>query len=189
MDKEVLINHTRQYAYVYKHRALTPNVHYRLVLNMMRYAVAAGIQPEHIFKSLPKDTPKTIVAWIKSYPFPKNGALIQGVKPALFEAITGCFLRNFISARYITLQNLITLLKGNDHPSETILLIPNFFLRKKNGGNIPNWELSLLYSYLLERSAKGKYNILLAEDLSGIQSEYGSNIYEHIVDNYTIIGI
>ena len=66
-------------------------------------------------------------------------------------AIAGTCLRNYINAKVMTVQDVILSLKTDSMPSNvSVLLIPNFFIGKKEGGHIADWEISSLYTNLTQ---------------------------------------
>ena len=98
-------------------------------------------------------------------------------------ALAGACVRNFIDARVMTVQDVLSGLKKDLQPSATVLLIPNFFISKEQGGNIPSWQVAGLLSLLFNRMASGQQTFLYVEDIDDMAMQYGDAFREHL-NNY-----
>lgn len=96
-------------------------------------------------------------------------------------AIAGTCLRNYINAKVMTVQDVLLSLKTDSMPSNvSVLLIPNFFIGKKEGGTIANWEISALLGMLYKRQQEGKKTILYVSDENALEAEYGKPFIDHM---------
>ena len=96
-------------------------------------------------------------------------------------SIAGTCLRNYINAKVMTVQDVIHALKNDSMPSNvSVLLIPNFFIGKKGGGKIANWEISALLGMLYKRQQEGKKTILYVSNKKALEAEYGKTFINHL---------
>ena len=96
-------------------------------------------------------------------------------------AIAGTCLRNYINAKVMTVQDVILSLKTDSMPSNvSVLLIPNFFIGKKEGGHIADWEISSLLGMLYKRQQEGKKTIIYVSDKKALEAEYGKTFIDHL---------
>ena len=81
----------------------------------------------------------------------------------------------------MTVQDVIHALKNDSMPSNvSVLLIPNFFIGKKGGGKIANWEISALLGMLYKRQQEGKKTILYVSNKKALEAEYGKTFINHL---------
>ncbi len=96
-------------------------------------------------------------------------------------AIAGTCLRNYINAKVMTVQDVIHALKNDSMPSNvSVLLIPNFFIGKKEGGHIADWEISALLGMLYKRQQEEKQTIIYVSDKKALEAEYGKTFIDHM---------
>ena len=98
--------------------------------------------------------------------------------------IAGVLSRNFINARMVTLNRVIEECQAGDRPTESCLLIPNFFIPKSQGGKQADYRVQILYGLLIERHSDRNMNILYVHNWSQLHKEYGSHIAKHLEANY-----
>ena len=87
----------------------------------------------------------------------------------------------------MTVQEALALSKAQDMPDPTVLLIPNFFIAKDEGGQIAIWEISTLLGLLISRLAKGKVTVLYVQNLKQLELEYGKPFVAHIKQYFELI--
>ena len=131
-------------------RCSFPSIHARLVLGLKGYAEDAGIQAHWVWTPLADHVGEIECSYLKKFPILRAEGQVNGlvltrktVEADPFEhmsALTGAFVRNFIRARLMTLQSVLQQLKDGDHIEATVLLIPNFFHSKEEGGSILQWQ-------------------------------------------------
>lgn len=103
-------------------------------------------------------------------------------------SIAGTCLRNYINARVMTVQDVILSLKTDTMPTNvSVLLIPNFFIGKKYGGSIADWEVSALLGMLYKRQHEGKKTILYISDKKALEAEYGKTFIDHMNGKFVLI--
>lgn len=96
-------------------------------------------------------------------------------------SIAGTCLRNYINAKVMTVQDVIHALKSDSMPSNvSVLLIPNFFIGKKDGGHIADWEVSALLGMLYKRQQEGKKTVIYVSDKKALEAEYGKLFIDHL---------
>jgi len=96
-------------------------------------------------------------------------------------AIAGTCLRNYINAKVMTVQDVIHALKTDTMPSNvSVLLIPNFFIGKTDGGHIADWEISALLGMLYKRQQEGKKTVIYVSDKKALEAEYGKTFIDHL---------
>ena len=93
-------------------------------------------------------------------------------------------LRNYISAKVMTVQEVISALKVDEIPSATVLFIPNFHFGQSNAGKVPQWQISLLLGILYQRQKEGLQTVTYVSDMDAMAQEYGPSIATHIADNF-----
>ena len=103
-------------------------------------------------------------------------------------AIAGVCLRNYINAKVMTLQAVLESLKAQTFPSNvSVLLIPNFFSSRADGGRIAEWEVANLLGLLYQRQQDGKHTVLHVSNLKELGDEYGKSFRKHLSTNFTTI--
>lgn len=167
------------------------NYHERLVADMHGVLQQAGVPENYIWTSMHKycdDVEVGYVTDIKKYASQEdpifgmvyvhkiNGAPVND----RMLAIAGACLRQYINAKVMTLQEVLGSLKTSDMPSPTVLLIPNFFLSKSDGGRIAEWEVSSLLGLLYKRHQEGKQTVLYVGDWDGMRADYGQVFADHL---------
>lgn len=103
-------------------------------------------------------------------------------------SIAGVCLRNYINAKVMTVQAVLDALKQQTMPTNvSVLLIPNFFSSRKDGGRIAEWEVANLLGLLYQRQQDGKHTILHVSDMTELAAEYGSSFKKHLQSKFTTI--
>lgn len=102
-------------------------------------------------------------------------------------AIAGACLRNFVDAKVVTLQELLSDIKDGSPPDVQVLLVPNFFINRAEGGKIAEWELPQLLSVLYTRMMKGQQTFLYVSDFDALRKNYGDPIADHLKNNFRTI--
>ena len=100
------------------------------------------------------------------------------------SAMAAVFTRNFVRARLMTLQHVLGILKEGDSPEATVLLIPNFFHSKDEGGTILPWQAGVLYDLMLQRAAQGKHTAIYATGVDEMGASYGSAFARFVSSHY-----
>jgi hypothetical protein len=171
-------------------------VHDRMVQDIHRYAGDACIEPRWIWTPLAVTCGDEEVAWTKRFKFhpreERAGLCYTGWKyfadiDARMSAIAGCLTRNFIRARVMQLNALMSELDDGEVPDMSCLLIPNFFVEKTLGGHQPRLNAGLLLGALMERARLGKQTVLYVSSFQHLKSDYGSGFSDLIRKRYALI--
>ena len=101
--------------------------------------------------------------------------------------VAGACLRNFVEAKVMTIQELLSDLKAGDPPDVTVLLVPNFFIEKSEGGKIADWHIAELLGVLYARVAKGQQTFLYVSNFDSLRKTYGEPIALHLQNNLRAI--
>lgn len=182
-------HHMQSYAEYYATGILNYKRHWRMVQNIGMYAEQSGIPEYFIYNSsegilLPKD-----IKYLEEF----GGHQEKGVSGAVLisnpnfldrmYSMVGVLTRNFIEARFITLQDLIKELKAGNSPKSKLICIPNFALDKSEGGNVATWEMSNVLSWVLNSHSQGRQVVIYVEAMDYINQQYGGVLRTHI-DNH-----
>ena len=134
------------------------------------------------------------IGWIENYELLKDDGDFAGVAyvgtvkdPDVMTrmmALTGCFLRNYVDAKMMTLQEVIGYIRNNEEPEATVLLIPNFYLPSGEEGSVANWLVSGLYGMLLSRYRDGLQTVVYIQDLERMKKDYGREIAKFMEERY-----
>lgn len=171
--------------------------HGRLVADLANIAMDAAIRPHWIYTSLLEVGSEAEVSWVKSFRANVNagvsGLCIVGKNVPKVEdrmsAIAGALVRNFIRAKVVTVASLIEQHEEGATPDPTCLLIPNFFIGKTMGGDLPTWRIAKLHDILVERHMSGRQTVLYVTDLKNLAAEYGTPMAGLIESHYKIVNV
>jgi len=169
---------------------LSHEYHERLIADLDRVAEVAGIPKQFVWSKVSEYCTEPEVAWIKRMRKGQDHGLAyigKKSKPISDKmmAIVGACLRNYIDARLMTVQEVLLRLKNDTMPQPTVLLIPNFSLEKKDGGDIPQWQVSSLLGLLYTRLARGLKTVVFISDMNSLSMFYGESFKKHIDSHYT----
>lgn len=173
----------------FKMKLLDKDHHERLLLDLRRVATVAGIPPQFVWARLSDYCGKSVIHWVSEVRRTESsGMVFVGAQEMPIEAsmmaIAGACLRNYIDARVMPVQDVLQHLKDGDMPSPTILLIPNFFLEKKSGGDIPSWQISSLLGLLLSRMGRNQKTVINVWDMDMLGQIYGDTLKTHVETQY-----
>lgn len=177
---------------------LIREVHQPLVRHIDRFAKDANISPECIWTPLATVCGPEEVGWVLDFKFHRSnkvsGLAYVGWSPDpriedRMAAIAGALIRNFINARVMTVHTLIDIAGEGAVPEASCLLIPNFFLGKARGGDMPPWKISVLFDALLERRAMGVQTVLYVCDFKDMAVEYGAALRDHLQAHYVRVEV
>lgn len=171
--------------------------HGRLVADLANIAMDAAIRPHWIYTSLLEVGSEAEVSWVKSFRANVNagvsGLCIVGKNVPKVEdrmsAIAGALVRNFIRAKVVTVASLIEQHEEGATPDPTCLLIPNFFIGKTMGGDLPTWRIAKLHDILVERHMSGRQTVLYVTDMKNLAAEYGTPMAGLIESHYKIVNV
>lgn len=134
------------------------------------------------------------IDWLVNYPVMKDsgrGLVLVGEHhpgpETKMMAMAGALLRNYIDARVVPLNTLLTSIEKGYPLDPTVMLIPNLFV-KYGGKTLPSWQMQQVYDLLLQRHVAQRPTVLYVEDLNALEIAYGQVLAQHIRDNYTVSG-
>jgi hypothetical protein len=188
---------SQQLALYFAPGVLKQGVHERLVLRIDEFAKRAGIPKEAIYTQTLADACPSIEVrdWVMNYRqrLSKGSAGLAVVHPlpvdSWLRAVTGCFLRNFVDARYLTCETVINAMKDGEPPEGTVIVIPNLNIPTTHAG-IEEWHASLLYDFMLYRQAAGLPVVLgfTAMNYKKMHDrEHGKLLWHFMEDHYSTI--
>lgn len=167
--------------------------HSQLLADIDGYTRTAGIQPHYVWTSIHSYCGDDEIAYVETikdslthqesdaigmvYLGDIDGASIND----RMMSIAGVCLRNYINAKVMTVQDVLSAMKSESMPGNvSVLLIPNFFISRHNGGHIADWEVSNLLGMLYKRQQEGKHTIIYVSDMKELEAEYGESFKKHI---------
>jgi hypothetical protein len=180
----------------YDSGVLDPSVHGRLAQNLDLYARRANIPEAMILHKMSQfECSAAEIDYVKNLKrqaIKGNYGLVyhgKETKPVMTRmmGVAGACVRNFVEARLITLQEMLANIKEGDTPTSTVLLIPNFFVAKSEGGKIADWHIAELLGVLYARMAKGQQTLLYVSDLEALRKTYGDPIASHLQNHFRAI--
>ncbi len=183
-------HHMGIYGDYYATGILNYKKHWRMVQNIGMYAEQAGIPEYFIYNTsegilLPKD-----INYLEKFGVHSEKGISGAVMPTAetnfidrMYSMVGVLTRNFIEARFITLQDLIKEIKAGNPPKSKLICIPNFALDKSEGGNVATWEMSNVLSWVLNSHSQGRQLVVYVESYDYIRQQYGGVLWTHI-DNH-----
>jgi hypothetical protein len=172
---------------------LDKEYHARLLANLEGFASMAGIPQEFIWAKMSEYCSPEEMSWVRRMRMGSDhGLCYRGQFPVPIEdkmmAMTGACLRNYIDARMMSVQEVLSQLKDGVMPHQpTVLLIPNFCLSHGAGGDIPTWQSSNLLGLLYSRLARNLKTVLYIDSEPGLAKNYGEPFLKHIRAHYTLI--
>jgi hypothetical protein len=175
--------------------------HSQLLLDVAGYTRMAGIPERFVWSSLTEyctnEAEVRYVIGLKQSLNKKDTEIIGMVYLGTPEgasvhdrmmSIAGACLRNYLNAKVMTVQDVISALKSESMPTNvSVLLIPNFFIGKDQGGHIANWEISSLLGMLYKREQEGRHTVLYVSDQEELLAQYGDSFAQHIAKKFVQI--
>lgn len=174
--------------------------HVQLLADIDGYTRTAGIQPQYVWTSVTNYCGEDEVAYVETikdslvkHEGSELGMLYVGdIEGASINermmSIAGVCLRNYINAKVMTVQDVLIAMKTDTLPSNvSVLLIPNFFSSRKDGGRIAEWEVANLLGMLYKRQQEGKHTILHVSNMKELKAEYGTALNNHLRGKFVVI--
>lgn len=172
---------------------LDPNRHQRLIEGSSKYCTLAGVPERYLLHGMKSfgctDNEINLVRRIPKLISDGTGGIcycgeFNTPVEEKFMAVVGACLRNFIDARFMTIYQVMTHLEKRDLPDPTVLVIPNFYMKKGDGGELATWQSGALHGMLLRRLAAQKFTILYVQDMKSMEKDFGSSLHDHIKAQY-----
>jgi hypothetical protein len=195
MESEIMIMQSAVME-AYDSGILSREDHSRLVQNLEHYAQKANILDLMILNKMSffacTEAEIDYTKAIKRMAAKGNYGLIYTGKetsPVITRmmAVAGACLRNFVDAKVVTLQELLSDIKEGNHPEARVLLIPNFFINRADGGKIAEWHIPELLHLLYSRMMKGQQTFLYVSDFDALRKNYGDPIANHLEKSFRSI--
>lgn len=170
---------------------LDPQRHARLLADIEGIAKTANIPVTMVHQSAKPYLSAEELDWLRHF----NAYREQGVAGLLMTgtpavpvdtklmAMVGALLRNFVDARLMPLNSVLSAAEESSMPEPTVLAIPNLFVRSV-GKSLPDWKVQTVYDVLLQRLTTGKPSLLYVESMKDLQAVYGSVFHRHLTSNY-----
>lgn len=169
---------------------LDKQVHERLILDLPHVCEVAGVPPRYVHQSMKTVCHAQEIDWVANY----NQNRVEGIGGVVLTgaasedrgmAITGALLRNFIDARFITLNQLIDGVSKGDVPDPSVMVIPNLFVVTPGKG-LTSWQIQSLYDVLLARYTASKPTVVYVQSMNGLADAYGKLIHDHLQNHFVI---
>ena len=173
-------------------KVINPEVHQNLLDDIDFYTGIAGIPASMVLKPMSDfcaEEEQEYVARYRSLPEAGVfGLVYSGQAEAVaahtkMMAMTAAYLRNFIDARLMSVQDVIRMVK-NREAQPTVLLIPNFFIQEGRGGRQAQWEIPELLGLLLDRHAAEKQTVVYVDSIVDMAKEYGPLFAAHFSEYF-----
>lgn len=181
--------HMEMYGHYYEPGVLSVEAHWQLVPQIKMLAEQAGIPEYYIYHTAQKILIAEEIDYVANWrSLPAKafaGAVFLKSDENYIEkmhCIVGLMLRNYMDARYITLQDLVERLKLHEPITSRLFCIPNFAMAE--GSEIARWERSDVISFLLNCHANGVQVIVGADNKLQIEKQYGSVIATHVSNHF-----
>lgn len=181
--------------HIFAKGCLTEEKHTPLVAQIDKYAAIAGLgggNMRYIWEPLQNLTEmETLVLKnIKKLGEKgKCGLLYVGGDPQKIAdrlmALTGCMLRNYVDAQFMTLEKMLKEYADRESISAAVACIPNLHMV---GTYLPPWQQSLLYDLLLQHMADGKLIIGYIENTTKMKSFYSPAVHDHLKSRFFTTG-
>ena len=181
----------------YASKVLVKEVHDRLVADIDNFARDAGIQKHWIWTSLKGIASNAEITYGRQFKQHQVSGAVSGlayvgrddelVVDDRMAALAGFLLRNFVRAKLMTLSAVLDAAKDGYISDATCLLVPNFFMSKKEGGGLPGWQVNLLLDLLTARKVHGLQTVIYVSDMDAMAQEYGLALSKMVAGNFAIV--
>lgn len=167
--------------------------HDRLLADLNRFSEKAGIPPQYVWSKLSSYCTDKDITWVRKMREGTDHGLVYvgntgkvSVEDKMM-AIAGACLRNYIDARVMTVQDVLSKLKNDSMPYPTLVLVPNFCMASTDASGVASWQAAALLGWLYSRLARNLRTVLYVGSLSALESLYGEAVVRHLKAHYTFI--
>lgn len=167
-------------------KVIDPIRHARLLAGIDGFAQTAGIPPSFIHRSAREHLSEKEIHWLKDYHThvqDNESLLLTGLHdpdPATkMQSMTAAFLRNFIDARLMPVNQVLEHIEQGSPPDCEVLLVPNLY-QTAYGKAFPAYKIQALYDLLLARQAKAKLCVLYVQNMEELEAEFGVLFAGHL---------
>lgn len=168
-------------------------VHDRLLADLPKIASSAGIPARFVWTPLSSYCKGSDLEWVRDMWVNDIAGLCYtgttlGTNIELrLMAIVGACLRNFVGARFMTVQSVLAAMKEDDPPDCRVLVIPNFCIARSDGGGVAPWEVASLLDLLYQRMADDKRTIIYVQSVPELEKQYGTPLRNHIESTFSVV--
>lgn len=175
---------------------LNAEAHGPLLKDLDRIVVKAGIPIDMVCRSMKEFCSDVELSYVQNLRARmaerRSGLVYVGKLPGesvqtRMMAVAGACLRNYVNAKVMTLQDVLLALKLEKMPEPTVLLIPNFFLSKNEGGSVPEWQVSGLIGLLYARRAMDLQTFVYVQSMQELELGYGTVFRKHFESHFTAV--
>lgn len=177
---------------VFESKILDREFHGRLLADLERLTRKAGIPAHYVWSRLADFCTEEEIAWVrKMRTDDDHGLIITSSSVSIpveckMMAMVGAFLRNYINARMLSVQEVLTLVKSPGTTPPTVALVPNFSMPKAEASVAP-WESASLLSWLYSRLVDGQKTVLFVGSMKTLEEVYGEAMLKHLKTHYRIL--
>lgn len=178
---------------VFKEGLLDKEYHERLIADLDRMAAKAGIPVDFVWSKLSSFCSTADIEWVSRMREGKDQGLVYtGTNFTVpvedkMMAIAGACLRNYINAKMMPVQEVLSLLKKDAMVKPTVLLIPNFCMAKDDVSSVAPWQAASLLGMLYSRLAQNQKTVLYVGSMAALEEAYGEALARHLKAHYQFI--
>lgn len=178
---------------VFESKILDREYHGRLIADLERLSRKAGIPAQYVWSRLSDYCSEEEIAWVRKMRSEEDHGLIitsssaQVPVECKMMAMVGAFLRNYINARMLSVQEVVAMVKNSGAVPPTVALVPNFSMAKSEAASVAPWDSALLLSWLYSRLVDGQKTVLFVGSMKTLEEVYGEAMLKHLKTHYRIL--
>lgn len=178
---------------VFESKILDREYHGRLLADLDRLARKAGIPAPYVWSKLADFCTEDEIAWVRKMRSDEDHGLIITSSSASVPveckmmAMVGAFMRNYINARLMSVQEVVAMAKSSGSLPPSVALVPNFSMPKSEASPVAPWESALLLSWLYSRLVDGQKTVLFVGSMKTLEEVYGEAMLKHLKTHYRIL--
>jgi hypothetical protein len=172
-------------------RVIDEVTHARILQDMQRVCEVANVPPTFVYNSMKSYCKDDEIEWVRRFNHHRKaglgGLVFEGVAKSEIRcmAITGTLVRNFIDARMVSLNAVVSDPIGAMAPS--VLVVPNLSIKSSAGKQLTAWQVQTVYDVLLTRLTANKPSVLYVQDMEELKLAYGDVFAEHLRAHFQFI--
>lgn len=175
---------------------LDETYHARLLESIDHYAGVANVPVSMIHEPMSKYCSQAECLWITKIMAHRDagqaGLCLTGVNAAhpvehRMWAMAAALLRNYVDARVVAVNDLMSREKGDEIPDPTVMLLPNFFLAWAGGKPNTNWQVQILQDILMRRMVEKKITIIYIQSMKQFKESFGEGVAGFIEAHWLIL--
>jgi hypothetical protein len=168
--------------------------HARLLQGLEKWTAIAGIPPRFVWSKLSTYCTAKDVAWVKKLRRDDFRGVVYTGNPEnlqienMMMAITGACLRNYMDARFMTVQSILQQLKDETMDNPTVVLIPNFCdVMASDKKLLTSVHSAVLLGWLYSRLSKNLKTIMYVGSMEAVIHMYGKTMWNHLKSQYVVL--